>query len=122
MLLDRDAPGGNNLLIMRLSDQEEHLLRELARSLREQHGAVDVRLYGSATRGQLEEGSDIDIFVVLPSVDWQREKQIADLCFQAELRCGRIISAACFSEVELRDTPLRSSPLVQTVKREGVAL
>lgn len=107
---------------MKLTIQERRLVRELVQALREQHGASDIRLYGSAARDELDPGSDIDLFVVLPEVDWQREKQISDLCFHAELQCGRVISVICFSERELRDTPLRSSPLVHAVRREGVAL
>ena len=107
---------------MKLTLQEQQLLRELARALREQHGALAVQIYGSAARDELEDGSDIDLFVILPESDWHREKQISDLCFEAELKCGRIISAMCFTEHELKDTPLRASPLVQTVKREGVSL
>ena len=107
---------------MKLTPQEQQLLHELADALREQHGALSIQIYGSAARGELEEGSDIDLFVILPEVDWQREKHISNLCFETELKCGRIISATCFSEHELSDTPLRASPLVQTVKREGVSL
>lgn len=107
---------------MKLTPQERQLLRELARALREQHGATSIQIYGSAARDDLEDGSDIDLFVVLPEVDWHREKQISDLCFEAELKCGRVIFTTCFSEHELSETPLRASPLVQAVKREGIPL
>lgn len=107
---------------MRLTDQEKVLLRDLALALRDRHGALSIQIYGSAARGELEDGSDIDLFVVLPEVDWEREKQISDLCFEAELKCGRVISVMCFSQHELNDTPLRASPLVQAVRREGVSL
>ena len=55
---------------MRLTDQEKVLLRDLALALRDRHGALSIQIYGSAARGELEDGSDIDLFVVLPEVDW----------------------------------------------------
>lgn len=43
-----------------LSDQREEILR-----VAEKHGARNVRLFGSAARGELRPGSDVDILVDL---------------------------------------------------------
>jgi predicted nucleotidyltransferase len=107
---------------MQLTPCEQQILRELADTLRRDLGATEVLLYGSAARGQLEEGSDIDLLVVLPEVNWEIEKQVTDCCFQAELKCERIISAICFTEAELTHTPLRASPFVLNARKEGIQL
>ena len=107
---------------MDLSDAEQRVLTELATKLRTDLGAVEVWLYGSAARGELEEGSDLDMLVVFPSLDWETEKKVVDLCFQAELQCRRVISAACFSEEELTQTPLRASPFVLSARRDATEL
>jgi predicted nucleotidyltransferase len=105
-----------------LTQTERRIVEDLALSLRVEFGATHVLLYGSAARGELQEGSDIDLFVVLPDVDWETEKRIVDRCFRVELECGRVISAACFTAKELADTPLRASPFVLNASREGVEL
>ncbi len=107
---------------MQLTRSERQILKELADTLRRKLGAIEVVLYGSAARGQLEEDSDIDLLVVLPAVDWGVEKQVTECCFQAELKCERIISAICFTEVELTQTPLRASPFVRNARKEGIPL
>ena len=107
---------------MRLNDTERFALAELIATLRRDFSASRVLLYGSAARDQLQEGSDIDLLVVLPKVDWEIEKQVVERCFQSELKCNRVISAACFSADELAQTPLRVSPFVLNVHREGIEL
>jgi predicted nucleotidyltransferase len=107
---------------MKLSIQEQKVLSEVVRTLRTRFGAVEVILYGSAARGDLDEESDIDLLVVLPKLDWTRQKEIIGVCFDAELQCGRVISAICYTTDEIEHTPLRSSPLVMTARREGQSL
>ncbi len=107
---------------MKLSDAERYAVSELADRLREEVGATEVLLYGSAARDELEEGSDIDLFVVVPDLDWDMEKKVVDFCFQAELEYGRVFSAACFSAAELAEGPLRSSPFVLNARRDCIGL
>jgi predicted nucleotidyltransferase len=107
---------------MQLTEAERDVLEKLAETLRREFGASRILLHGSAARGQLEEGSDIDLLVVLPKVDWEIEKDVVSRCFQAELTCGRVISAACFTANEITETPLRVSPFVLNAQREGVEL
>jgi predicted nucleotidyltransferase len=76
-------------------------------------------LYGSAARGQLDDESDIDLLVVLPSIDWEMEKEIIAVCFDAGLQCGRVLSPTCYTTEEMEHSPLRASPLVLTARREG---
>jgi len=107
---------------MELNTEERDALSRVVQVLRDRFGAREVILYGSAARGQLDAESDIDLLVVLPELDWEIQKEIIAVCFEAELQCGRIISALCYTMDELEHSPLRSSPLVLTARREGQRL
>ncbi|MCX6911430.1 MAG: nucleotidyltransferase domain-containing protein [Verrucomicrobia bacterium] len=85
-------------------------------------GATEVLLYGSAARRELEAGSDIDLLVVFPIVTWELEKRVGELCFEAGLECDRVFSTLCFSEDEIKRSPLRFSPVVLNARREGMVL
>jgi predicted nucleotidyltransferase len=104
---------------MEMNAEERDGLSRVTQTLRERFGATEVILYGSAARGQLDEESDIDLLVVLPRLDWEMQKEIIDVCFEAGLQCGRVFSATCYSTEEIEDSPLRSSPLVLAARREG---
>lgn len=107
---------------MKLSSKEKTALDELAKIFRERFGAKEIILYGSAVRDELDEGSDIDLLVVLPEVNWEIEKDIIQNCFAAELECNRIFSVTCYSVDELEHSPLRVSPLILNARKEGQAL
>jgi predicted nucleotidyltransferase len=105
-----------------LNAEERDALSRVTQTLRSRFGAREVILYGSAARGQLDAESDIDLLVVLPRVGWEIQKEIIAVCFEAELQCGRVISAVCYTTEEMEHSPLRSSPLVVTARREGRVL
>lgn len=107
---------------MTLTPNERRVISELARDLRRDYGATDVRLFGSAARGEMDEGSDIDIFVVVPTLDWPKEQAISGRCYEATLACGRCVAPSIFTAHELTDTPLRVSPFVESVQRDGVSV
>ena len=104
---------------MNLSVSENQGLKELSKAFRHRFGAKEVLLYGSAVRGKMDEGSDIDLFIVLPEVNWQIEKGIIKLCFDAELRYGRVFSAVCYSIDDIQNSPLKESPLVLNVRKQN---
>jgi predicted nucleotidyltransferase len=107
---------------MELTAEERQAVSKVAQTLRDRFGATEVILYGSAARGQLDVESDIDLLVVLPKVDWEMQKEIIGVCFAAGLECDRVISPNCYTTEEMERSPLRSSPLVLTARREGQPL
>jgi len=107
---------------MHLSSTERSILAALASDLRERFAAIEVRVFGSAARGELDRESDVDVFVVVPELSWPLEQAIYDRCYDATLACGRLVCATVFDRRELVDSPLCASPLVQAVRREGIPL
>lgn len=107
---------------MELSTKEREVINQLASDLRLHFSAVDVRLFGSAATGKLDAESDLDVYVLVPVLSWPMEQAICDRCYEATLACGRLIAATVVSVDELEQTPLRSSPFMRAVQREGVTL
>lgn len=86
-------------------------------------GAV-VKLFGSAARGEMEELSDIDIYVELPdaaATDVVREK-LKDLAWEVGFAHDSVIQAVVYQRSEIWDSPLRSSPFIKAVTDEGILL
>lgn len=107
---------------MKLNQHEKEALERLALDLKRRLGALSIILYGSAATGKLQRDSDIDLLVVLPDVNWEVEKSVGDAAFETGLEIGRLVSTMCFSEVELKDKPVRCSAFVSNVMRDGTAL
>jgi len=83
-----------------------------------------VLLYGSAARGEMEEFSDIDIYVEVPD-SYEIETiraQISDIAWEVGFDNDRVIQTVVYRKSDVWDTPRRSSPFMKAVHREGMAL
>jgi uncharacterized protein len=107
---------------LKLTQTEKTVLGDLVHALKSELGVKQVMLYGSAARGSLDIESDIDLLVVLPEVDWEIEKRVGGLAFDAGLEIDRVISTLCFSEEDLKQSFRQTSPLLHNIRRDGVIL
>ena len=108
---------------MAVSPQIPDVVREVRRRLEALYGPrlCDVILYGSYARGEADEGSDIDLLVVLedfedPRAELQRMEPIAsDLSLEHEVLIAVLVTRQ-------REYAERNSPLLLNIRREGVAV
>ena len=107
---------------MKLTPREQAVINDLADRLKEECFAERVVLFGSAASGAMDAESDVDLMIVLPEVDWDMEKRIGGMAFEVGLEINRVITTLCFSVSELEDGPMRASPLIHNIQREGLPL
>jgi len=101
--------------------QVPEVVHEFRRRLEALYGERlrDVILYGSYARGEADDGSDIDVLVVLDDFGDRRaerkriERIACELSFEHEL----LLAATVARDEEYRR---RRSPLLLNVRREGV--
>lgn len=97
------------------------MLAELRRGLEQLYGdRLDrVVLYGSHTRGEAHEDSDVDIMIVLKGEvnAWREIQRASEVTYPIELEYEEMITSLLISVEEFED---RGSPLLINVRREGV--
>jgi predicted nucleotidyltransferase len=98
------------------------IARELKHKLSEAIPVIDMRIFGSCARGDEAEDSDIDIFIEVEFLPKQTKDKIREISWLVGLENTAVISPLIFSRNELENTPLRSSPIVQNIMREGIAV
>lgn len=98
--------------------------REFAKKIHELVPDAVVKLFGSAVRGEMEELSDIDIYIELPDrIDVEAVKtQLSEIAWEIGLQHGQVIQEVIYQKSEIWDSPLRSSPFIKAVIKEGVTL
>lgn len=100
------------------------LLSRYASELRKRYGkdVQDVRLFGSYARGGAHEGSDIDVAVVLKSIDWQRKAEVIDLATDLGLERGVRLSPTVLEKGLYDHWREQERPLVMDIESEGIAI
>lgn len=97
----------------------KQIVGEFRKRLEEVLGTqVQVILYGSHARGEAEEGSDIDVLVIVPKLDAKTDALISDVAWEVSFEAGVVLSVVPVAQDEL--PLLRASPFFQTVQREGI--
>ena len=100
-----------------------NLLRELRGDLAEVYGERlrGIYLYGSAARGEMRKGSDIDVAVILDRFQnrWEELQKMSRHRAEISLRHGMTISLHLMAE---QDWQGGKSPLIENIRREGVAV
>jgi predicted nucleotidyltransferase len=97
---------------------------EVAKQLKERVSKVvqllDFRVFGSRVRGDEDEYSDMDIFLEVLSLDKELKEKILDIVWEVGFENFIVISPLIFTKNEIEDSPLRASPIVKNIQKEGV--
>jgi predicted nucleotidyltransferase len=81
---------------------------------------VRVIMFGSQARGDATKYSDIDLFVVLPSLDDKTRYLVSDITWEVGFEAGKVISAIPTTREKMKQYGFL--PLYQTVKKEGISV
>ena len=79
---------------------------------------VKVIMYGSQARGDATKYSDIDLLIILPSINEESRKIISDITWEVGLDAGKVISAIPTTEAEMKYYAIL--PFYKNVKQEGI--
>lgn len=98
---------------------------KLARNVRERIAAelgqpVKVIMYGSQARGDATRYSDIDLLVVLPSINKDSRKIVSTIGWEVGLDAGKVISTIPTTAAEMKYYAIL--PFYKNIRREGVVV
>jgi len=107
---------------MPILPNEKKALEELQKYLKNKYSLVDLKLYGSKSRGNDKPESDLDIMIILEDLSPDIESEIDDIIFELNLEHDCLITSLYFSRDELEYGALAESPIYKKIKQEGVTL
>src|SRR4030042_2103742 len=98
---------------------------EIARRLKERLSKVveilDFRVFGSRAKDG-DEYSDMDVFLEVFIINNEIKEKIFEIAWEVGFENFMVISPLIFTNEEIEDSPLRSSPIVRNIMAEGVAV
>ena len=92
-------------------------LKELAKALREEYNVSKIIVFGSYIRGDLNEGSDVDLMIV---GDFKEKfhKRIADVMGLTDLP----VEPLCYTEEEFKEMIVNNNNFISEILKEGVMI
>jgi predicted nucleotidyltransferase len=96
---------------------------KLAKKVRERIAAelgqpVKVIMYGSQARGDATKYSDVDLLVIVPSLDKRTRSLVSDITWEVGFEAGKVISAMTTTDDEMKYYAIL--PFYKNVKEEGI--
>jgi uncharacterized protein len=97
---------------------------ELRSRLMSRFGAdlMDLRLFGSHARGEANEESDVDVFVLLRTAEWSDRRAVLDIAGDLFAETGLLISPTVFDATRYEEWRRQERPLVMDIERDGIPL
>lgn len=100
----------------------DKILKEFADKIRCSYPSAKVSLFGSYAKGTATTESDIDICVVLPEVGPHDRFAVSDIAWEVGLSHDMHISTVVFAKKDIEGGAISTSPLVESIRNEGVAV
>ena len=105
-----------------MKENDYKILCELKRKLSDKIKLLDMRIFGSRSRGDADEFSDFDVFIETETLDKATKETIKDVTWSVGFKNKVVISPLIFSRRELTNSPLRCSPVVENIIKEGIKI
>ena len=102
--------------------ETDHKIAERLKTLMLERGLPieEVIVFGSRARGDFEEDSDLDLFIVVSHKDRQIKDAIGDCCWEVGYELEIMIQPVVMTREERYNSPQRSSLLVKAIREEGI--
>jgi predicted nucleotidyltransferase len=99
-------------------------LKQLRAALEARFGGclLRLRLFGSYARGEANEDSDVDVFVLLDEVSKEDYRAVVDLAAGVTADCLLQISPLVFSVARYEEWKRGERAIVLDIEREGIAV
>ena len=104
----------------RISKRDRKIAEELKRRLADAVPLIDLRVFGSRARGDADEYSDLDVFIEVSRIAPEIKDKIEDIVWEVGFHNLIVISPLIFSQDEIENSALRSSPILKNINEEGV--
>jgi predicted nucleotidyltransferase len=105
-----------------MKENDYKILCELKEKLSEKIMLLDMRIFGSRSREDAGEFSDLDVFIETETLDRETKETIKDITWEVGIRNMAVISPLIFSRYDLTVSPLRYSPVVENIMNEGIRI
>lgn len=93
---------------------------EIKRRLEGRIPVREVRLFGSRARGEVDESSDLDLYVETEPLTREQRRLISDVAWEVGFERDVVVAPLVLDRGEAEEEAFRASSLFKAIKEEGV--
>jgi len=105
-----------------MKQKDYEITKILKERLSEVVNLIDFRVFGSRARGDADDLSDMDVFLEVKLLDKELKEKISDIVWEVGFENFVVISPLIFTKDEIENSPIRSSPIVKNISKEGIKI
>ncbi len=105
-----------------MQQKDYQIAEELKRKLSLVVHILDFRIFGSRAWGDMDEYSDLDVFIEIESMSQAIKDRISEIVWEVGFEHFIVISPLIFTRHEIEESPMKASPIVENITREGVKI
>jgi predicted nucleotidyltransferase len=108
----------------KITIQEKAELNEFTKKVKDEFkGRIKlIKLFGSASRGELEDDSELDVLIVPKEETFKIRRKFTEIATEMCLKYGGYISLKVYSEKEYKYLNELETPFMKNVEKEGKTL
>ncbi len=103
-----------------MSKSDIQIANELKEKIKNICEVIDIKIFGSRVKGNADKYSDIDIFIEIKELNDEIKEKIFNAVWEVGFENSVYISPVIFTQDEIENTPLKYSPLLINIQREGI--
>lgn len=100
-----------------MTDKIKKITQKFKQSVKNKYDIIEIKVFGSSSRGDSTESSDIDIMVRLPKVNRTIEEDLFNIAYDLELEHDCVIDV-----IVLPQDINNYIPLYQNIEKEGILI
>ena len=104
-----------------LSDKDKKIFIQFASKVRNKFPSAQIWAYGSRVRGDATAESDLDVCVVVDTLNDESDAAIMYIAWLIGFENDDILSTVTYSKEEFEDGPCAESGLVRNILNYGIA-
>ena len=105
-----------------LADCDLTIINQFASTVRQHFPDAQIWAFGSRARGDARPDSDFDICIVVDSLNPTVKQKISHIAWEIGFNHERLITTVKYARNQFNQGPCSISPLVQTIRHEGIAV
>jgi predicted nucleotidyltransferase len=103
-----------------MNKQDIDIINQFKQLVSQKIKVIEIKAYGSRARGDNTSGSDLDVFVVVESLNHEMEKYISDCAWEAGFPEDIIVMPITVTQSDLLNGPIRESMFIKNIYNEGI--